>query len=159
MLILRWRLLCDVHIHSTSDNVSIRDTDFSSWQYYDKNTSKEQVERVYCGDKASYTLGRGQRWFVDNRRPHRLKHALKELDELILDNAIIFTKWRSTTFLQLILQNSVLVNIVLNKLGDISKVTFDKFLVGKFHERPTDVYFSEKTLVLVFLGLYFFNKY
>lgn len=114
---------------------------------------------MYCGDKASYTLGRGQRWFVDNRRPHRLKHALKELDELILDNAIIFTKWRSTTFLQLILQNSVLVNIVLNKLGDISKVTFDKFLVGKFHERPTDVYFSEKTLVLVFLGLYFFNKY
>jgi len=128
-------LRCDVHIHSTSDNVFIRDTDLSCWQYFDKLASKDQEERAYSGDKSSFGEARGQRWFIRNNRPHRLKNALKELNDLLVENSIIFTKC-----------------IQLNKFGDISRINFDRFLVGKFPDRPTDILFTEKHLAIVFLG-------
>ena len=145
-------LQCDVHIHSTSENVFIRDTDFSGWQYFDKTASKDQEERVYAGDKSTFGQARGQIWFLRNSRPSRLKSMLKELDELILEYSVIFTKWRSSTLFQLVLQNLVIVSVELNQLGDIFKVSFDKFLVGRFQERPTDLSFTEKHLIIVFLG-------
>ena len=145
-------LRCDVHIHSTSDNVFIRDTDLSCWQYFDKLASKDQEERAYSGDKASFGEARGQRWFIRNNRPHRLKNALKELNDLLVENSIIYTKWRSNTLFHLILQNLVIISIQLNKFGDISWINFDRFLVGKFPDRPTDILFTEKHLAIAFLG-------
>ena len=38
---------------------------------------QELEERNYALDKGAFAVGRGQRWFLENRRPNRLKNALR----------------------------------------------------------------------------------
>ena len=80
------------------------------------------------------------------------RSSLKEFEELIADHAVIFSKWRTRHFFQLILQNGVIVNIHINKLGDLARIAFDRYLVGKLTDHPTDCWFTSKHLIIVYLG-------
>jgi len=142
---------CDIHAFSTREDIQVRDTDFSCFKYYDKSLQKSQVERPYSQDKASFAVGRGQKWFLENKRPERLRTALKEFEELVNENSIVFCKWRSSKFLQIVVQNGVIVNIWLNKLGDLLRISFDKYLVGKLLDHVTDFCFTSKCIVVAYL--------
>ena len=50
-----------------------------------------------------------------------------------------------------ILGSGLIVNIHLNKLGDITKITFDKYLIGKLLDYITDVAFTSKILIVTYL--------
>jgi len=142
---------CDIHAFSTREDIQVRDTDFSCFKYYDKSGQKSQVERPYSQDKASFAMGRGQKWFLENKRPERLRTALKEFEELVSEHSIVFCKWRSSKLLQLVLQNGVIVHIWLNKLGDLLRISFDKYLVGKLLDHVTDFCFTSKCIVVAYL--------
>ena len=61
-------LICEVHLWCVrEDAVFVRDTDFSSFKYYDKSQQKGQSEqrRPYAFDKMTYANGRGLTWFVE----------------------------------------------------------------------------------------------
>ena len=76
----------------------------------------------------------------------------RELEELLQEHSVLFTTWRSSLVVQLVLQNLVIVSILFNRLGDVEKIAFDRYLVGRVQERPTDVVFTKRHLILVFLG-------
>ena len=131
-------LQCDVHLLTlrpdTGVGTQVRDTDFSAYKYFDKTEAKSQVERPYALDKTSFAVGRGQKWYLENKRPERLRTSLKELEELLSEHSVIFCKWRGTHVFQMVLQTGLIVNIALNKLGDLCKISYDKYLINKISE-------------------------
>ncbi len=92
---------------------------------------------------------RGQLWFIHNRRPDRVKQDLKDLEEILTEHTIIFVTWRSTSHLQIITHNFIIVNIELNRFGDIVRINYDKYLVGRLSDhRPTSVSFTPNYLII-----------
>lgn len=90
-------LLCDVHFWTTSEAVVTKDTDHSTFKYHDKAQHKGCLERPYGQDKISFSKGRGQMTLIEGKR---LKSGLKELEELMLEQPIIFSSWRTSTYIQ-----------------------------------------------------------
>ncbi len=41
-------LICDLHFWSLRDDLAVRDTDFSSFKYYDKTQQKTILEKPYA---------------------------------------------------------------------------------------------------------------
>ena len=41
-------LICDLHIWSMREDLTVRDTDFSAFKYYDKNVQKTVLEKPYA---------------------------------------------------------------------------------------------------------------
>ena len=82
-------LQCDVHLLTAREDLQVRDTDFSCFKYHDKAVLKSQAERPYAIDKTSFAVGRGQKWYLENKRPERLRTNLKELEELLSEQGVI----------------------------------------------------------------------
>ena len=141
-------ILCDVHFWTTREDIVPKDTDQSTLKYYDKSQHKSMLERPYGQDKITFVQGRGQVTLLESKR---LKASLKELEELMTEYPVIFSSWRSSSLFQLMLISGLIVNIHLNKLGDISKISFDKYLVGKLLEYITDVAFTSKVIIVTYL--------
>ena len=65
----------------------------------------------------------------------RLRNNLRELEELLMATSttstdghlsVVWSAWRSSILLQVMFSNGLIANIILDKLGNIEKVTFDK---------------------------------
>lgn len=70
-------------------------------------------------------------WSPINKRPQKLRDKLKELEEYLVHNRIVFFTWDESK-LKLLLSTGLLVNILVNcDTGDISSITFDKQLSAK----------------------------
>ena len=141
-------LLCDVHFWTANETVGPKDTDHGTFKYYDKSQHKGCLERPYGQDKLTFSRSRGQVTLLEGKR---LKSAMKELEELMLEQSIVFSSWRSSTFIQMMFASGLIANIYLSKLGDITKVTFDKYLVGKLLDYISDVAFTSKVIIVTYL--------
>lgn len=52
--------------------------------------------------------------------------------EHLSQHKVVFCQWRDNFLLQMILSSGIIINIQINLLnGDIMKIAFDKYLVGK----------------------------
>ena len=92
-------LLCDVHFWTIREDVVPKDTDQSTFKYYDKNQHKSMLERPYGQDKLTFSQGRGQMSLIESKR---LKSSLKEFDEIMAEHSVIFSAWRTPSFYQVI---------------------------------------------------------
>ena len=141
-------LLCDLHFWSLREDIITKDVDQGTFKYYEKSQHKAMLDRPYGQDKLTFAQGRGQTTLLESKR---LKTSLRELEEMLTEQPVIFSSWRSSVLFQLMLGSGLIVNIHLNKLGDISKITFDKYLIGKLLEYITDVAFTSKVLIVTYL--------
>ena len=53
--------------------------------------------------------------------------------------------------LQMVFATGLIVNIHLTRLGDLSRITYDKYLVGKLLDYVTDIAFTSKLIVVAYL--------
>lgn len=61
------------------------------------------------------------------------------LQDQLKDNSIIYCQWYSDQIAQLMFSNGLLVHIQIYPFsGDIEKINFDKYLVGKLSEHASD---------------------
>lgn len=61
------------------------------------------------------------------------------LQDQFRDNSIIYCQWYSDRIVQLMFSNGLLVHIQIYPFsGDIEKINFDKYLVGKLSEHASD---------------------
>ena len=51
-------LLCDLHFWSIRDDIITKDTDQSSFKYYEKSQHKSMLERPYGQDKLTFSQGK-----------------------------------------------------------------------------------------------------
>ncbi|XP_054264257.1 WD repeat-containing and planar cell polarity effector protein fritz-like [Macrosteles quadrilineatus] len=122
-------LLSEVHFWSFNDVIGIRDTDFGAFRYFDKKTS---TESPFTLGKKTYVEKRGMIWTPQNKRPLKLKDTLKEFEEYLESQRVVYHQWRNSCTLQLMFNSGLLANLTVSpSTGDLLEIVFDKFLVGK----------------------------
>ena len=71
----------------------------------------------------------------NENKTKRLRNNLRELEDLLMTTtststdgnlSVVWSTWRSSIFLQMMFSNGLIVNLMLDKLGNLEKVTFDK---------------------------------
>ena len=65
----------------------------------------------------------------------RLRNNLREFEDLLMATSststdgnlsVVWSAWRSSILLQIMFSNGLIANLLLDKLGNLEKVTFDK---------------------------------
>lgn len=117
-------------------------------RYYEKKS--ENAKSIYSEGKKHYFEARGFKWNVDNKKPNKLRNALKLLEEELRQRRIVFCKWKNNLIVQIMLSNGLLIHVAINPFtGDINRIYFDKYFIGKLiSEQITDVIITQ-THVLV----------
>ncbi|KAK7873024.1 hypothetical protein R5R35_000322 [Gryllus longicercus] len=139
-------LLSQARFWTLRDDIVIKDTDFGAFKFYEK---KDSTDSIYRESKKQYAEKRGMTWNVSNRRPNKLRDSVKELDEQLINHRVVFCQWRDDCLLQVMFSSGLLANICVDiSTGDILKVSFDKYLIGKLlSEYVVDVVFTKTHIV------------
>lgn len=99
-----------------------------NFRYYNK---KESADAILGHSKKQYCEQRNLIWNVINKRPHKLKEKLRELEDYLVHNKIVYFAWEDER-LKLLLSTGLIVNLTTNSnTGDIVSIYFDKHLSAK----------------------------
>nr|CAD7570477.1 unnamed protein product [Timema californicum] len=129
--------------------------------YHEK---KDNTDSPYTEGKRTYAEKRGMTWVPPNKRPNKLKESIKELEEQLVQQKVVFCRWQDNCILQIMLGSGLLVNICVNVFtGDVVKIVFDKYLVGKLlSDYVTDVVLTRTHLICSYndnqLTMVYFSK-
>ncbi|XP_051775644.1 WD repeat-containing and planar cell polarity effector protein fritz homolog isoform X2 [Erpetoichthys calabaricus] len=127
-------LLAELHLWSLKKALHVQDTDIGTYQYYDKG----EPAREYA-------------WTLKNKRPEKVRDNLKELEDLLQNSSIVWSKWKNKNFCQLFLGSGVLVSLSLSG-PQLGKVTIDRTLVGRLiTDTISDVVLADTFMILTFL--------
>ncbi|XP_076682069.1 WD repeat-containing and planar cell polarity effector protein fritz isoform X2 [Andrena cerasifolii] len=139
-------LLGEVNLWSFDDNINIKSTDFGAFRYHDK-----RVDSLHEEGKRSYCQKRGMIYVPTNKKGNKLKDSIKYLEDQLKDNSIIYCQWYDDWVLQLMLNNALLIQIQVNiATGDIHKITFDKYLIGKLSDHISDVVITKHYILCTY---------
>ncbi|XP_033638550.1 WD repeat-containing and planar cell polarity effector protein fritz homolog [Asterias rubens] len=154
--------MVELHIWSLKSSITIRDIDVGCHTYHDKG---ETVVSGYLDQKQQYSESRDLLWMPKNRRPDKLRDLLKETEDLLAANQVVFTRWKSRRQLQVMLSNCILLSFQVSAhSGDVERILIDRSLQGKFcSETINNAVVTESFIVCTFpdkpkLGFAFFTK-
>nr|CAD7399465.1 unnamed protein product [Timema cristinae] len=131
------------------------------FRYHEK---KDNTDSPYTEGKRTYAEKRGMTWVPPNKRPNKLKESIKELEEQLVQQKVVFCRWQDNCILQIMLGSGLLINICVNIFtGDVVKIVFDKYLVGKLlSDYVTDVVLTRTHLICSYndnqLTMVYFSK-
>lgn len=75
---------------------------------------------------------RGLVWTPDNKGPGKLKASLKQFEDELKTKKVAFCEWSDQKTFQLMLSNGLLIYVEINVFtGDVRRINFDKYFVGK----------------------------
>ncbi|CAH1977725.1 unnamed protein product [Acanthoscelides obtectus] len=121
-------LLNEIHFWTTQEDVIIKHSDYVSFKYYAK---KEPDDSIPFHAKKEYCEQRGLLWIPPNKRPQRLRDSIREFEEYLIHNKIIYFLWEDSK-LKLLFSNGLIITININsKTGDVTNIAFDKQLLSK----------------------------
>lgn len=85
-----------------------------------------------------------------NKYPTKLKASLKHLDEELNTKKIVYCAWNNESSFQLMFTNGLLIFIEIDSFsGDIKKVNFDKYFIGKIiSEKICDVIITREYILI-----------
>lgn len=143
---------------ATPTALNISSTDFGAFRYHQKRESAttsnpaEKSSADYLPAKRDYAEQRGQLWQLTNKRPQKLRDSLARLEEALRNHRIVHCKWQDHAVVQLLLTHGLLIHICVNQAtGDIQRLAFDKFFVGKLPaDMITDAVFTRMHILLAF---------
>ncbi|KAK7930883.1 hypothetical protein WMY93_007278 [Mugilogobius chulae] len=143
--------LAELHLWSTKSSLQVNDTDIGTYQYYDKGEPAGPLEHHYYNEKLHFCEARGYAWNPRNHRPEKLRDSLKELEELLLTNTCVHTRWKSKHCCQLMLSSGILITLLLNG-PQLEQVCVDRTLVGRLPANTvTDAVVTDRMILLSFL--------
>ncbi|XP_030747226.1 WD repeat-containing and planar cell polarity effector protein fritz homolog [Sitophilus oryzae] len=120
--------LSEIHFWTTQEDVVIKDSDYGSYKYFLK---KDLVDTVYAQAKRHFAEQVGITYVPNNKRPEKLRERLKELEEYLLHNKIVYYSWE-TNRLRLLLSTGLIVDLTIHdKTGDLLSIRFEKHLSAK----------------------------
>ncbi|XP_058060180.1 WD repeat-containing and planar cell polarity effector protein fritz [Anopheles bellator] len=143
-------LLTELRFWSTREDIVIKDSDLGTTKYYDKKL--ESSRTLYGEGKRQYCESRGLKWSLDNKKPNKLRHSLRVLEEELRQRRLVYCKWKNNVILQLMLSNGLLIYVSINPFsGDICRIYFDKYLIGKLvSEHITDVVITQNHILVAY---------
>ncbi|XP_076257346.1 WD repeat-containing and planar cell polarity effector protein fritz isoform X2 [Rhynchophorus ferrugineus] len=120
--------LSEIHFWTTQEDVVVKDNDYGSFKYCLKNYV---TNNSYGQAKKQYAEQNGITYIPNNKRPEKLRDKLKELEEYLLHNKVIYYCWNNNK-LKLLLSTGLIVDLTIhNKTGDLLGITFEKQLSTK----------------------------
>ena len=69
-------LLSEIHFWSSQDEILAKNTDYGVFKY----SSRKDTSDVHSASKKLYCERRDLSWAAPNKRPHKVKDKLKELE-------------------------------------------------------------------------------
>ncbi|XP_066591947.1 WD repeat-containing and planar cell polarity effector protein fritz [Prorops nasuta] len=136
----------EVNLWTFDDNINLKDTDFGAVRYNDKraNTLYEEGKRSYCQK-------RGMIYVPTNKKGNKLKDSIKYLEEQLQENSTIHCQWYDDSTMRIMLSNGLLIQVQINiATGDIQKITFDKYLIGKISDHVSDAVITKNHLICTY---------
>ncbi|KAM8715278.1 hypothetical protein ACLKA7_002346 [Drosophila subpalustris] len=146
-------LLSELHFWTTlRDEVRIKSSDFGAFRYMrQREVSQEPTTAVA---KRDYTERRNGLAVLKNSRKAagRLKDNLKKLEDLLRTHKMVHSEWQDAAQVLLLFDNGCIAHICVDiYTGDIRRMVFDKYLVGKLAaEVITDAFFTRSHIVLAY---------
>ncbi|XP_017784359.1 PREDICTED: WD repeat-containing and planar cell polarity effector protein fritz [Nicrophorus vespilloides] len=116
----------EIRFWSLQDDINIRPSDYGAFKY---NIRKDPSVLIYQNVKHTYAEQRGLKYVIINKRPHKLRDKIKDLEEALVQNKIIFQTWQEDT-LKLLLSRGLIVTIKTHST-DIASITFDRNLLNR----------------------------
>ncbi|XP_033222813.1 WD repeat-containing and planar cell polarity effector protein fritz [Belonocnema kinseyi] len=139
-------LLSELKLWTLDENISIKDTDFGAFRYYDK-----RVDNLYEEGKRSYCETRGMVYAPQNKKGIKLKDSLKYLEEQLKAHSTIYCQWNDHCTVSLMLGSGLFIYIQIGlQSGDIEKIVFDKYLVGKVSDHISDVLITKNHVICTY---------
>ncbi|KAL1509744.1 hypothetical protein ABEB36_004435 [Hypothenemus hampei] len=121
--------LSTIHFWTTQEDIQIKDSDYGSYKYYGQK--KDSTLSQHAQAKKTYCEQSGITYTPNNKRPDKLRDKLKELEEYLIHNKIVYYCWEENK-LKILLSTGLLVNLTINiKTGDLINIVFDKQLFLK----------------------------
>ncbi|XP_053693139.1 WD repeat-containing and planar cell polarity effector protein fritz [Sabethes cyaneus] len=141
-------LLSELRFWSTKEDIIIKDSDLGATKYLEKRS--ENAKSTYSDGKKLYFESRGFKLNVDNKKPNKLRNALRMLEEELRQKRIVFCKWKNNIILQIMLCNGLLIHVLINPFnGNIGRIYFDKYFIGKLiSEQITDVVITQTHILI-----------
>ncbi|KAJ7382275.1 hypothetical protein OS493_036178 [Desmophyllum pertusum] len=126
-------LLGHLHFWSLRKFKNSTGSDIGTHVYHEKASGAGSTgEEAYCEQRRLWGEDRGVSWTPKNRRPERLRDALKECEEMLQHCKVLDVRWRTLRNIQLLLNNGSLISVLVSSSsGDIEKISIDKSLAGK----------------------------
>lgn len=121
-------LLVQIRFWSARDELLIDPRDTQVLRFYDKSEIKTIMDDPETKDKMAYASDRGHNLLLDNKRPHKLRQAFRDLELVLSEQKIVFSGWNSASLFHLMLHTGLMIHIHLSKLGDVERIGFDKVL-------------------------------
>ncbi|CAB3378914.1 Hypothetical predicted protein [Cloeon dipterum] len=128
------------------DALVIPSTDYGAFRYSDKKGS------FYLEAKKFYSASRSSFESSGHKGGTFKKDCLRELEELTSQQRVVQCCWRNNTVLQMLFSSGLFAYVRVHPLkGDIEKITFDRYLVGKLAaECITDVVCSRESVIVTY---------
>ncbi|XP_078505569.1 WD repeat-containing and planar cell polarity effector protein fritz homolog isoform X5 [Lissotriton helveticus] len=143
--------LAELHLWSLKKTLHVGDEDLGVYQYHDKKDPVPQTNFGYSEEKQQVAESRDYPWILKNRRPEKLRDALKELEERMQNCECVLSKWKNRSVCQLLFGSGVLVSLSLSG-PQLEKVLIDRTLVGKLgSDTISDGIFTDNFILLSFL--------
>ncbi|XP_067421337.1 WD repeat-containing and planar cell polarity effector protein fritz homolog [Emydura macquarii macquarii] len=142
--------LTEMHLWSLKNTLHVGDEDIGIYQYYDKKEPVSQMNYGYLEEKQQLVESRDYPWILKNKRPEKLRDALKELEELMQNSQCVLSKWKNKYVCQLLFHSGVLVSLSLSG-PQLEKVVIDRTLVGKLiSDTISDAILTDSLIILSF---------
>ncbi|NXK24247.1 FRITZ protein, partial [Arenaria interpres] len=142
--------LTEMFLWSLRTNLHIRDEDIGIHQYYDKKEPASQMKRGYLEEKQKLAESRDYPWILKNKRPDKLRDALKEVEDLLQTSPCALSKWKNKHICQLLFHSGILVSLSLSG-PQLEKVVIDRTLVGKLiSDTISDAVLTDNFIILSF---------
>ncbi|XP_014819850.1 PREDICTED: WD repeat-containing and planar cell polarity effector protein fritz homolog [Calidris pugnax] len=142
--------LTEMFLWSLRTNLHIRDEDIGIHQYYDKKEPASQMKRGYLEEKQKLAESRDYPWILKNKRPDKLRDALKEVEDLLQTSPCALSKWKNKHICQLLFHSGILVSLSLSG-PQLEKVVIDRTLVGKLISNTiSDAVLTDNFIILSF---------
>ncbi|XP_017088929.2 WD repeat-containing and planar cell polarity effector protein fritz isoform X1 [Drosophila bipectinata] len=149
-------LLSETHFWTTlRDEVRIKGNDLGAFRYLRQREKEQEHQDAISLAKRDYTERRNGLAVLKNssrKSAGRLKDNLKKLEDLLRQHRIIHSEWQDAAQVLLLFANGLICHICVDiYTGDILRMVFEKYLVGKLaSEVITDAFFTRSHIVLAY---------
>lgn len=125
-------LLSELHFWTTlRDEVRIKSSDLGAFRY---QRQREVSQELTALAKRDYTERRNGLAVLKNSRKSagRLKDNLKKLEDLLRTHKLVHSEWQDAAQVLLLFDHGIMAHICVDiYTGDILRMVFEKYLVGK----------------------------
>lgn len=125
-------LLSELHFWTTlRDEVRIKSSDLGAFRY---QRQREVSHELTALAKRDYTERRNGLAVLKNSRKAagRLKDNLKKLEDLLRTHKLVHSEWQDAAQVLLLFDHGIIAHISVDiYTGDILRMVFEKYLVGK----------------------------